>query len=35
MAGVGEGAPTQVTVDRDLDPSTTHYWRVYASDGDT
>ena len=34
MAGVGEGAPTQVTVDRDLDPSTTHYWRVYASDGD-
>ena len=35
MAAVGEGAPTQVTVDRDLDPSTTHYWRVYASDGET
>ena len=35
MAGVPEGAPTQITIDRDLSPSTTYYWRVYASDGES
>jgi hypothetical protein len=29
-----EGNPTQITIDHDLDPSTTHYWRVYANDGE-
>ena len=32
---VPEGGPTQWTVDRDLDYAWTHYWRVYATDGET
>ena len=35
MAASGEGGPTRPRADRDLDPSITHYWRVYASDADT
>jgi hypothetical protein len=35
MPSIAEGAPTQITLDRDLAPSTVHYWRVYASDGET
>jgi hypothetical protein len=32
---VGEAAETRWTVDRDLEPSTTHFWRVRSSDGET
>ena len=32
---VGEGNPTQWTVDRELDYGVPHYWRVRATDGET
>jgi len=31
---VGEGSPTQWTVDRDLDYAITHYWRARSTDGE-